>query len=109
MAGAALGGLTGSLIGLIGGPAGFVVGGLLGTGAGAATGKAVERDSDEGRAYDEIKQVLEKGSSALVLIAARPTLDEFEAAFTAAAVATAVDQAISDEEAARLAEALQAR
>ncbi|MDH3226568.1 MAG: DUF1269 domain-containing protein [Thermoleophilia bacterium] len=91
LAGAALGGLTGALIGLIGTPIGLVIGGALGAAAGGAAGHAAERQA-EGALYDEIRRVLDRGTSAAVLIAAAPTLDTMSAALEDDALARAVDR-----------------
>jgi uncharacterized membrane protein len=99
--GVALGSLTGGLIGLIGGPAGVVIG-LVGGGAvGGAIGAAAEEDAGSAAVYDRIKQELPKGSSALILLAARPTIDDLFAAF-AALNAEQIVESMTDEEVAQL-------
>jgi uncharacterized membrane protein len=62
-----IGGLTGGLIGLFAGP-GLVLGVIAGGAAGAAIG-AVDEFTKEDTIYGDLKQRLEKDSSALLLLA----------------------------------------
>ncbi|MDJ0791303.1 MAG: DUF1269 domain-containing protein [Acidimicrobiia bacterium] len=80
-AGAAWGGLLGALVGIFFPPGGF----LAITGLGAAGGAAIEKAQKESyipqEAFDEIKDSLEKGTSALLVIGETTMIGEVEAAF----------------------------
>lgn len=94
--GATFGALTGSLLGLIGGPAGFVLG-LVGGGlAGGSLGKAVEDEATYGF-YDRVKAELSKDSSALLLLASGPTIEEMVAAFASHDTSETREQLTSEE------------
>ena len=79
--GSAWGGLTGGLIGLLFGPAGFLAGILIGGGAGAAIEKAAKESGMPTEVLNDIKDELDKGTSALVLIGAQGDVDEMARAF----------------------------
>ncbi len=79
--GTAWGGLTGGLIGLLFGPAGFLAGILIGGGAGAAIEKAAKESGMPSDVLSELKDELDKGTSALVLLGAKGDIDEMARAF----------------------------
>ena len=78
--GIALGGGTGLLLGLIGGPLGLLFWGAMG----AITGGAIGAASSAGGVFqplvDEVRDALPSGSSALMLVAEKPTADKLVAA-----------------------------
>lgn len=84
-AGIAIGGGTGLLLGLIGGPLGLLFWGAVGATLGGAAGAA--KSSAEGGAFDplvdEVKDALPDGTSALILVADNPTAEEFVSAVRA--------------------------
>ena len=80
----ALGGLTGMLVGIIMPPLGFVGWMLAGMGAGARIGKLSKDkglDSDLQPIVDELKNDLDKGTSALLLIGASGDTAQMARAF----------------------------
>ena len=76
--GAALGGLTGVFVGLIGGPLGLLVWGTLGALTGAAIGASAE--SAFKPMVDELEGRLAPDASMLVIVGETPTVDGFVAA-----------------------------
>jgi uncharacterized membrane protein len=79
--GAAIGGLTGLLIGAIGGPLGLV----FWSGVGALTGGAIGAGKDSAflPLVDDLKARIGPGASVLVLAAETPAIDGLEAAVNA--------------------------
>lgn len=71
--GVGVGGMTGMLAGLIAGPIGVAAGGLLG---GALGGIAAAADEMDQPLYDVIRGKLEKGSSAILLLADDRVVDK---------------------------------
>ncbi len=71
--GVGLGGMTGTLIGLIAGPIGAAAGGLLG---GALGGIAAAADETDQPLYNVIRGKLEKGTSAILLLADDDVIDK---------------------------------
>lgn len=71
--GMGVGGMTGLLIGLIAGPVGAAAGGLLG---GALGGIAAAADETDQPLYDVIRGKLEKGTSAILLLADDRVIDK---------------------------------
>lgn len=83
-AGAGWGALIGALVGVFFPPAGF----LAITGLSAGTGALIEKASKEAYVpedlFDEVKDSLEKGTSALLVLGETTMLGELEAAFAGA-------------------------
>ena len=80
-AGAAWGGLTGMLVGLLWPPVGFLAWWAAGMGVGALIEKATKEAGLDSAMLDEIKDSLDKGQSALLLIGAAGDADEMTRAF----------------------------
>ena len=74
-AGLAIGGGTGVLLGLIGGPLGLVFWGAMGAMAGGAVG-ASNRDGAFDPLVEQVKEALPHNSSALILVAENATAEE---------------------------------
>ena len=70
--GLGVGGLTGALVGAIAGPAGMAVGATLGGAMGGIIGAT---DADEQSFYSVIRAKLEKGTSAVILLADEQIVD----------------------------------
>jgi len=81
--GAAIGGLTGLFVGLIGGPLGLLLWGGLGAMTGAAIGAG--KESAFKPMVDELEARLAPDASMLVLVGETPALDGFQTAVGAAA------------------------
>jgi uncharacterized membrane protein len=73
--GLSTGGLTGVLIGALAGPAGLAAGGAFGAAMGGLVGAADEDDVDRPM-FDVIRAKLSRDSSALVLLADKPFVDQ---------------------------------
>jgi uncharacterized membrane protein len=78
-AGLGIGAMTGMLIGALAGPAGMAVGGSLGAAYGGILG-AVDQE-DEEPLYEVIRGKMEKGSSAILLLADDEVVDKMFGAF----------------------------
>jgi uncharacterized membrane protein len=80
--GAAEGGVAGGLIGVLGGPPGIAVGLLVGSLIGAQAGAADEVETEPQALADLLREAVPVGSSAVVLIAQAPDVDEMVAALS---------------------------
>ena len=82
--GAAVGGLTGLVVGLLFPPVGVLA--LLGGGAavGAGLEKIAKENGLDARVFDAVKDSLEPGSSAVVLVGAAADVDELTSALRSA-------------------------
>jgi uncharacterized membrane protein len=100
--GAAIGGLTGLLVGAIGGPLGLV----FWSGVGALTGGAIgaSKDSAFQPLVDELKSWLGPDASLLLLVGETPTLDDFVSAVGVSNDAV-LREALTSEQAKELADA----
>ena len=78
-AGLGLGGMTGMLIGALAGPVGMAVGGSFGAAYGGILGE-VDQEEEE-PLYEVIRGKMEKGTSAILLLADDEVVDKFFAAF----------------------------
>lgn len=96
-AGAAFGGLTGMLLGLLFPPLGFLGLFAAGAGVGALVGAAAKNAGLDKSMIDEIKSELDKGTSALVLIGASGDADQMARAFEKYNPSKVIRHAISDE------------
>jgi uncharacterized membrane protein len=99
--GGAEGGIAGGLIGVLGGPPGIAVGLLVGALIGAQTGAPDEIEAEPRALADQLRDAVPNGSSAVVLIARAPDVDEMMAALGESAQAVS-RQALSAEQAAAL-------
>jgi uncharacterized membrane protein len=78
--GGAEGGIAGGLIGVLGGPPGIAVGLLVGAVIGAHSGTPDEVESEPEALADQLRDAVPSDSSAVVLIADAPDVDEMAAA-----------------------------
>lgn len=79
--GAFWGGIAGMFVGLLFPPVGFLALWAAGLGAGALTGAAVKEQGLDKKMLDEIRNELDKGTSALILIGASGDADQMARAF----------------------------
>jgi uncharacterized membrane protein len=78
--GAGEGALAGGLVGVLAGPPGIAVGLLVGTVIGAERGPASDTEPEPRALADQLREALPRSSSAVVLIAGAPDVDEMLAA-----------------------------
>jgi uncharacterized membrane protein len=95
--GSAWGGLTGGLIGLLFGPAGFLVGLLIGGGGGAVVEKIAKESGLPVGLLGQIRSDLPKGNSALALIGDVSDIDEMAEALEPHNPTRVVRHDLSDE------------
>ncbi len=76
--GSLFGAVVGGLIGLLGGPAGAVVGAMAGAAAGGLAARAADWGFDE-KFLAQVKEALQPGSSALLILADAPWNDRLAA------------------------------
>ena len=79
--GAFWGGLAGIFVGLLFPPVGFLALWAAGLGAGAITGEAIKEHGLDKKMLNDIRNELDKGTSALLLIGATGDVDEMTRAF----------------------------
>jgi len=96
-AGAAWGGLTGMLVGLLFPPLGFVALWAGGMAVGAGLEKATKETGLPKGFLDQVKRELTKGTSALILFGATGDTDEMAKAFGKYNPTSVVRESISDE------------
>lgn len=95
-AGAYFGGLTGMLIGLLFPPFGFLAMLAVGAGAGALTQRLIKETGLDKDMLQEIKDALEKGTSALLMIGAEGDVDEMAHAFDAYGPTSTIRRPLAD-------------
>ena len=79
-AGMAIGGGTGLLLGLIGGPLGLVFWGAMGAATGGALGASSKDESVFDPLVEQVKDALPRNSSALILVAENATAEKLVSA-----------------------------
>jgi uncharacterized membrane protein len=97
--GAGEGAVAGGLIGVLTGPPGIAVGLLLGMIIGAERGPTSDTEAEPQALAEQLRAALPRSSSALVLIAAAPDVDEMLATLGGSAQHIARHSLTADEEA----------
>jgi len=99
------GALAGGLVGVLGGPPGIAVGLMLGAVIGSQAGRASEIEAEPEAIADQLRAAVPRSSSAVVMIASPPEVDEMLAAVGEGAQSV-VRRTLSAEEASALASSL---
>lgn len=107
-AGAAWGGLTGMLVGLLWPPVGFLAWWAAGMGVGALIERATKEAGLDRALLDEVKDSLGKGQSALILIGASGDADQMHRAFEPYQPVDVLRRSLPEEAVANLQEVLDA-
>jgi uncharacterized membrane protein len=97
--GAGEGAVAAGLVGVLIGPPGIALGLLLGTIIGAETGRPDETEAEPEALVDELRTAVPRSSSAIVLIAGAPDVDEMVAALSESAQRITRQTLTADQEA----------